>query len=203
VDFASEYEVLLKQAVEANPETAIGFQELKASVRKELEAEGADAGSSEMLDFDGFESFFDWFDTVSAYDQMDAEFKANIFKPQLDVIYRALVAEYKAEVQAKACLPETPEATRHIVDLLVAMHPDRLWGTTELGDYNQFADADAPAIIIVFFSLDFGSDRFEVADPYSNAFGSKAEPSSWGLSDAAAQLLQGHNKVHCSRDPSR
>lgn len=201
-DFAGEYEVLLKQAAVAFPKAAIGFEEMKATVRKVVEAEGAAEGCSEMLEFDDFETFFGWFDTLSAYDQMDEDFKVSIFKPPLDVVYRALVAEYRARVQANACMPETPEATRQLVDKLQAMYPDRLWGTSWLGDYDQFADADAPAIII-FFSLDFGSNRFEVPDPYSDAYGSEAEPSIWELSEDAAKLLQGHNKVHCSRNPSR
>jgi hypothetical protein len=201
-DFAGEYEALLKQAAVASPRSAIGFGELKAAVQKEVDAEDSDEGCSLMLEFDDFDAFFDWFDVVSAYDQMDAEFKISIFKPLLEVVYRSLIAEYRADVQANACLPETPAATRQLVDQLQEMHPDRLWGTSWLGDYAQFADPDAPEIII-FFSLAFDANRFEVTDPYSDAYGSEGEPSIWKLPEKAANLIRGHNKIYCSRSPSR
>lgn len=107
-DFAGEYEALLKHAPVAFPRSVISFVELKAAVQKVVETEGSDEGASLMHEFNDFDAFFDWFDVVSAYDQMDAEFGISIFKPLLEVVYRSLIAEYNADVQVNACMAGAP-----------------------------------------------------------------------------------------------
>lgn len=200
-DFAGQYKARLEQFSQAFGKSFIGFEELKAAVKQTLEADGVEEGCNEMLEFDDFVTFFEWFDALSVFEQRDADDYAQSYKSLLEVVYLALVAEYKVQVQGQACLKDTPEATMQLVERLKAMHPDHLWGTTPLADYDQYADTGAPAVII-FFALDFHMNRLEIPDPYSDIYGSAVAPSTWGLSDEAAKLLREHNTINVSRNPN-
>lgn len=73
------------QAAPNEPENIPTLPELMNAIR-----EGADG---EQLLFPNFEAFFAWWDTFTAYDQMDEGFSADDHKPILKVAYQALSAE--------------------------------------------------------------------------------------------------------------
>lgn len=199
-DFNDQYASLLAQRDPALGGSFTSFEELKAAVKLTIEADGAPEGRDEMLAFESFEDFFDWYDGITAYDQMDSEDYAKFYKTLLDVVYRALVGEYEALAQAEAYIEGTPESTMKVLGGLKAMHPELLWGTRELGDYDQLADIDAPDIVI-YFSKHFHSNRDEMPDAYSDFCGSKVPPSENGVSEGAAKLLRQHNKINFIREP--
>ena len=198
-DFAGEYAALLQQHDPARNTGFIDFEELMLSVKLLVEAHSTEGASDEMLEFEDFQDFFEWYERHTAYDQMAPENMEDFFKLLLDVVYRALVAEYAAMAQAEAFVEDTPEATMQVVERLKAMHPELLWGTIELGDYNQYADIDAPAVLI-YFSKHFYTNREEMPDAYADFCGNKFTPAQNGVSDAAAKLLREHNKINFIRD---
>ena len=198
-DFAGQYETLREQH---DPDQRAGFtsyEELMTSVKLLVEARSPQEGRDDMLDFEDFQDFFEWYERHTAYDQMASENFGEFFKLLLEVVYRALVAEYEALAQAEAFVEGTPEATMQVVERLKAMHPELLWGTIELGDYDQSADADAPSIVI-FFSRDFCQNRDEMPDAYADFCGSPVAPSENGVSVDAAKVLRQHNKINFVRD---
>lgn len=52
-----------------------------------------DTMEDEALSFPDFESFFAWWDVVTAYDQMDEESSAERHKPALEVAFDLLVSQ--------------------------------------------------------------------------------------------------------------
>lgn len=105
-------------------------------------------------------------------------------------------SEEPANIEADKAKAET------LAGVLRQMHPELQWSLYPLGDYNQYAEADAPEWLV-----SFGSDEQELecglVDPYSNMLGDTAcDPASWGISDAAAKLIQAHNKVFVVRYPN-
>jgi hypothetical protein len=199
-DFVSQYENLLRQRVFSQGVGVTGFADLKAAVKLAVEAEGDQEGRDEFLEYESFEDFFGWYDALTAFDQMDSEDKVVYYKALLEVVYRALLTDYQLLAQAEAFVEGTPDDTMQVVEQLKALHPNLLWGTAELGDYDQFADTDAPAHFI-YFSPHFDQNREEFPDPYTDLYGAPDEPSAHGLSDDAARVLRQHNKIHLLRDP--
>ncbi|KZN20443.1 MULTISPECIES: hypothetical protein [Pseudomonas] len=199
-DFAGQYAALLDQH---DPDRRAGFTSFEVliiSVKRLIEARSPQEGRDEMLDFEDFQDFLEWYEQHTAYFQMAPEIYVPVFKLLLEVVYRALVAAYKAQVQDDAFVEGTPDATMHVVMRLKAMHPEMLWGTVELGDYDQVAYSDAPAIVIYFAQAFSENSRNEMPDAYANIFGSPVEPSANGMSEEAAKLLREHNKINFVRD---
>ncbi|WP_312483275.1 hypothetical protein [Pseudomonas sp.] len=90
--------------------------------------------------------------------------------------------------------------SQELIAALQQMHPDICWGEWPLGDYDQYAEADAPDILVTFNSVE--EELKGLADPYSTIYGEHCEPSQWGLSEVAAQLIQAHNKVFVAKYPN-
>lgn len=91
---------------------------------------------------------------------------------------------------------ETPIATLELLARLKLMHPELQWDTYPLGDYDQYAELDAPDVL-VSFSDDDGNEG--LADAFSTLMGKACEPSQWGISLEAAELIREHNKVFMAK----
>jgi hypothetical protein len=52
-----------------------------------------DTMAGEQLSFESFEKFFEWWDVITAYDQMDEDISADHHQPALEIAYIALVRE--------------------------------------------------------------------------------------------------------------
>lgn len=93
-------------------------------------------------------------------------------------------------------------ATRsNLIAELQQLHPERHWGEYPLGDYDQYAEIGAPDILVCFSNEEGELDE-GLVDPYSTMMGEHCDPSHWGLSERAAQLIQAHNKVFVAKYPS-
>ncbi|NDP49499.1 MAG: hypothetical protein GZ085_14145 [Sulfuriferula multivorans] len=84
--------------------------------------------------------------------------------------------------------------TQQVISRLANLHPEMLWSTFPLGDYDQYAEIDAPDVLVCF-----GRDEEELddglVDPYSTMLGTACEPSVWGISEEAAKIIQCYNRV--------
>lgn len=67
------------------------FAEMKAHVQGLLEDDGAPAAVARR--YEGFDDFFKWFDTVTAFDQMDSEESAEDLRVLLEVVYQSICAD--------------------------------------------------------------------------------------------------------------
>lgn len=67
------------------------FSEMKAHVQGLLEDDGEPASMARS--FGDFNAFFTWFDTVTAFDQMDAEESAEDLRVLLEVVYQSICAD--------------------------------------------------------------------------------------------------------------
>ena len=81
------------------------------------------------------------------------------------------------------------------------MHSDIQWSIYPLGDYDQYAEHDAPDCLVAWGNEEQELDT-SLVDPYSNMMGGLCSPSYWGISDEAAQLIQEHNKVFIAKYPN-
>lgn len=95
-------------------------------------------------------------------------------------------------------------ATEHAQELITklsVLHPEKKWGVFPIGDYSQFADADAPDVLVTF-----GCDEQDLdgglPDPFSSMLGDSCDPSAWGLSVEAAKLIRKFNKVDIAKYPN-
>lgn len=89
-----------------------------------------------------------------------------------------------------------------LVAVLKEMHPEIQWAAFPLGDYAQYAEADAPEWLVSFGNEDQQLEE-GLVDPYSTMLGDAyCEPAAWGISDKAAQLIQAHNKVFVAKYPN-
>jgi hypothetical protein len=90
---------------------------------------------------------------------------------------------------------------REVIVLLEQLHPEVRWSLYPLGDYDQYAEIDAPEVLVSFNSDEQGLEE-GLVDPYSTMMGEACDPSVWGLSVEAAQLIQAHNKVFMAKYPN-
>lgn len=88
-----------------------------------------------------------------------------------------------------------------LIATLRALHPELTWGVYPLGDYDQYAELDAPDLLVCFGNEDYDLDD-GLVDPCSTFTGEACSPSRWGISAEAAQMIQDHNKVFISRYPN-
>lgn len=84
---------------------------------------------------------------------------------------------------------------------LEQMHPDISWSLFPLGDYDQYAEVNAPDVLVSFGSADEAMEE-GLVDPYSTMLGEVCEPAHWGLSVDAAQLILAHNQVSITKYPN-
>lgn len=87
-----------------------------------------------------------------------------------------------------------------LIERLNILHPEISWSPFELGDYVEYAEIDAPDVLVSFGSEDEQLE-FGLVDPYANIFGEACEPAHWGISEEAAQLIQKFNKVFMAKYP--
>lgn len=97
-----------------------------------------------------------------------------------------------------AMTPEAPNATLELVARLKQINPELCWGTFPLCDYDQYAELDAPDVLITF---KLEEDSEDIADPYSTMMGEECEPSAWRVSVEAADLMRQHNRVFVAKYP--
>lgn len=88
-----------------------------------------------------------------------------------------------------------PQATQELIAKLQVMHPQLFWGTLPLGDYCQWAESDAPEMLICFRK---NAQAEDMVDPFATILGSECAPSHWGISPEAGALISAHNKVFVS-----
>ncbi|TPG88090.1 hypothetical protein EAH72_33740 [Pseudomonas caspiana] len=113
------------------------------------------------------------------------------------------------EVPGIASMPPSPvelastmTAERNaLISALQKLHPELQWGEYPLGDYDQYAEIDAPDVLVCFSNEDVELDE-GLVDPYSTLMGERCDPSHWGLSEHAAQLIQAHNKIFIAKYPN-
>lgn len=92
-------------------------------------------------------------------------------------------------------------AAKDLIDKLSTIHPEKQWSLYPIGDYCQYAEADAPNVLVSFGSEDQELES-GLVDPYSTMMGELCDPAVWGLSDEAAQLMQAFNKVYMAKYPN-
>lgn len=88
-----------------------------------------------------------------------------------------------------------------LLEALRKMHPEIQWGEWPLGDYEQCAELDAPDILVCFGSKKENIEE-GLADPYSTMIGDRCEPSHWGISVQAAEMVAAHNRVTVHKYPN-
>lgn len=106
-------------------------------------------------------------------------------------------AEERLASEQSADVLEVVKAQELIVKL-TALHPEKRWSLYPIGDYFQYAEADAPDVL-VSFGCDDQDLESGLVDPYSTMMGELCEPAAWGISHEAAQLMQTFNKVFMAK----
>jgi len=87
-----------------------------------------------------------------------------------------------------------------LISALQKQHPELQWGEYPLGDYDQYAEIDAPEVLVCFSNEEGELDE-GLIDPYSTMMVERCDPSHWGISEHAAQLIQAHNQVFIANYP--
>lgn len=85
-----------------------------------------------------------------------------------------------------------------LIATLKQMHPKVRWSLYPLGDYDQYAETDAPDVLVSFGSKAHQLEE-GLVDGFSTIQGELCEPKIWGISVEAAQLLQNHNRVYMAK----
>jgi hypothetical protein len=91
--------------------------------------------------------------------------------------------------------------TNELIKALQEMHPLLRWGTYPLGDYDVYAEQDAPDVLVCFGNEDYDLEE-GLVDPCSTMTGNSCSPSHWGISVEAGEMIQAHNKVFVSKYPN-
>lgn len=97
--------------------------------------------------------------------------------------------------------PGAEVKAQQVLDELKRLHPEIKWSLFPLGDYDQYAEIGAPEILVSFSSNEQDLDT-GLPDPYSTMMGEACEPSQWGISAAAAQIMQSYNRVYIAKYPN-
>lgn len=98
---------------------------------------------------------------------------------------------------------ETELATQQgeaLIAQLTAMHPEKRWGLYPLTDYCQYAEVDAPDMLVSFGCAEQQLDS-GLVDPCSTMTGELCKPAAWGLSEEAARHMKEFNKVNMAKYP--
>lgn len=120
------------------------------------------------------------------------------YEPDLRVLSRWLVGE---SAPTTFNVPTGESEAKAVIAQLERMHPEIKWSIYPLGDYDQYAESDAPDCLVAFGNEDQGLET-GLVDPYSDVMEELCSPSDWGMSEEAAQLIQGHNKVFITKYPN-
>lgn len=84
-----------------------------------------------------------------------------------------------------------------LIETLKTLHPEIRWGEYPMGDYIEHAEEGAPDVLVCFGNEDADMED-GLVDPYSTLYGEPCDPSHWGISEQAAQLIKSHNRVSVS-----
>ena len=115
VEFQAKYAYLLGQ-YDPLPENGFpDFEGMKAFVKAELEDEDASPWHQALSDFANFEAFYNWLDTLTAYEAMDACDSLFDAKPLLEVVYHALLSENSEFATVTAGAKEAQDSLPKIV----------------------------------------------------------------------------------------
>lgn len=90
---------------------------------------------------------------------------------------------------------------QQVLDELKRLHPEIKWTLFPLGDYDQYAEIDAPDVLVSFSSDEQGLDT-GMPDPFSTMTGEACLPSQWGITAEAAQIMQNYNRVYIAKYPN-
>lgn len=105
-----------------------------------------------------------------------------------------LVSELSADVLEVVSAQE-------LITRLAGMHPEKRWSLYPIGDYCQYAEADAPDVLVSFECSEQELNA-GLVDPCSTMIGQLCDPAVWGLSEEAAQLMKAFNKVNIAKYPN-
>jgi hypothetical protein len=78
------------------------------------------------------------------------------------------------------------------------MHPEFVWETYPLCDYEQYSIGNSPKLLVCFSNKEIHTCEY-IPDPFSTLFGSKCLPSHWKLSFEGAELIRDHNQISVVR----
>lgn len=85
---AQDYATALEKVAKANPRPGFNLPTLD-----ELKKAISDTIDEEPLQFPTFQAFFDWWDVVTAYEDVEADETPEAYRPLLEVVYRLMVQE--------------------------------------------------------------------------------------------------------------
>jgi hypothetical protein len=95
IDFEQSYNEAIDEMLRTapnDPEQILTLPELQSAITTAFAEASADDA---LVKFDDFDGFFKWWDTLTAYEQMDEDFNAEDHKPILKVAYDSLKASGK------------------------------------------------------------------------------------------------------------
>jgi hypothetical protein len=109
--------------------------------------------------------------------------------------------EFSVKADRAAVLAACPDETKvqQVIAQLQRLHPEMVFTPFPLGDYDQYAEIDAPDVLVSFEAEDLGEG---LVDPFSTMLGEACEPSRWGLSVEAAQIIQRYNRIFITKYPN-
>ena len=87
-----------------------------------------------------------------------------------------------------------PPSTLELIAKLSEMHPEFIWGTHQLSDYDQYSIGSPPEVLICFSREDIANCEY-IPDAFSTFYGEQCDPSHWSLSAEAAGLIRDHNQI--------
>ena len=90
--YADEYNALHTQLADSS---LPGYEHMRSIILDDLDDDGREL----LLSFADFTAFYEWFDTLSHYDQVDSEQSLERGKTLLEVVYLSLLAEFLGEDQ--------------------------------------------------------------------------------------------------------
>lgn len=90
--YADEYNALQAQLADSS---LPGFEHMRSIILDDLDDDGREL----LLSFVDFTAFYEWFNTLSHYDQVDNEQSLEQGKALLEVVYLSLLAEFLGEDQ--------------------------------------------------------------------------------------------------------
>ncbi|HCF2447028.1 TPA: hypothetical protein NIA45_004697 [Pseudomonas aeruginosa] len=125
--YADEYNTLHAQLAD---NSLPSFEHMRNIILDDLDEDGREM----LLGFADFNAFYDWFETLSHYDQVDADQSLEEGKALLEVVYLSLLAEFLGDDQ-----PVTTESdfTRRFFSIELSFKDLRLM------EYAEFDNAHA------------------------------------------------------------
>jgi hypothetical protein len=193
--YHDQFDALHAQRPDGMP--AHSLVDLKKAVRDQIRAdndpETGEIDGCHILNFKDFKAFLAWWLIENSMDSQPED-HVKCFTGLLTVVYDLLVMEAKEEALFKGICVHTPASTLVLLERLRVMQPDTWWGTQHIRGFKEWAGVQAPDYIIVC-SDEFGPRKHLTPDPFTDICGYACDPSTWGLSAEAAQLMRDHNQI--------